>query len=80
MEALKIELKNGYETISAIYHRDGNGSIFTYKATRRYMPVTVISIIVSVSPYAVATGFRKQAGFSFLFSVPPWNADRENNS
>ena len=66
MQTLKIELKNGYENIKAIYYLDGNGSIFTYKATQRYIPFTIISIILSVFLYGVAIQFPK-TGWIFLF-------------
>jgi hypothetical protein len=57
MQTLKIELKNGYETIKAIYYRNGNGSIFTYSATRHYIPITIIFFIGSAFLYALAIRF-----------------------
>lgn len=66
MQTLKIELKNGYENIREIYYLDGNGSIFTYKATRRYIPVTITSIILSACLYGIAMQFP-ETGWIFLF-------------
>ncbi|HWY34847.1 MAG TPA: YcxB family protein [Nitrosopumilaceae archaeon] len=54
MDELNIELKNGAETVKALYYTNGQGNIFTYKRTRWLILRTAGLLLLSIILYFVA--------------------------
>jgi hypothetical protein len=54
MDDLKIELKDGYSALKAIYFRDGRESIFTNRATKWGLTITLIIACLSALFYMIS--------------------------
>lgn len=54
MDDYKIELKDGYSTLGAIYYQGGRGSIFTNRSTKWCFTITLIFVALIVLLYMVA--------------------------
>jgi hypothetical protein len=54
MEDLTIELKDGYNVLKDIYYRNGQGSVFTFRGTKRPIIFSSIFIALSVTFYFIA--------------------------
>src|SRR4030095_6093092 len=68
MDELKIELKDGYNTLKDIYYRDGKGSIFTFRWTK--MPIIISSIFVPLSAtFYFVSLLYPDIGWIFLMTI-----------
>lgn len=54
MDEMKIELKDGYNVFREMYYRDGQGSILTWKGTRKPIIAVLIFGLFTIISYLLA--------------------------